>query len=71
MYVKDKSVDMSLDEVSLLPVIPNPGVVWAAGMNTHSHDVEAKDAIGLSEVPKVPIFFFDAQRIPWWHRERP
>jgi 2-keto-4-pentenoate hydratase/2-oxohepta-3-ene-1,7-dioic acid hydratase in catechol pathway len=60
VYVKDKSVDTSLDEVRLLPVIPNPGVVWAAGMNTHSHYVEAKDAMGLSEVTKVPMFFLRA-----------
>ena len=59
-YVKDKSADTSAQEISLLPVIPNPGVVWAAGMNTHSHFVEAKDAMGLAELPTVPMFFLRA-----------
>lgn len=52
--------DLSLDDVELLPVIPNPGVVWCAGMNTHSHYVEAKDRMGLTELPKAPMFFLRA-----------
>ena len=59
-YVKDKSADTSLEQVSMLPVIPNPGVIWAAGMNTHSHFAEAKEAMGLAELPKVPMFFLRA-----------
>ncbi len=54
------SDDCTLDEVELLPVIPNPGVVWCAGMNTHSHYVEAKDRMGLTEKPKAPMFFLRA-----------
>lgn len=52
--------DLSLLEIELLPVIPNPGVVWCAGMNTHSHYVEAKDHMGLTELPKAPMFFLRA-----------
>ena len=33
---------IALADVDLLPVIPNPGVIWCAGMNTHSHFEEAK-----------------------------
>jgi 2-keto-4-pentenoate hydratase/2-oxohepta-3-ene-1,7-dioic acid hydratase in catechol pathway len=53
--------DFTLDEIDeLLPPIPNPGVVWCAGMNTHSHFVEAKDHMGLTEEPKAPMFFLRA-----------
>jgi len=38
-FAQDSPVDTKLEDVQLLPVIPNPGVVWAAGMNTHSHYV--------------------------------
>ena len=59
-YVKGKSADTSAQEISLLPVIPNQGLDWAAGMNTHSHLVEAKHAMGLAELPTVPMFFLRA-----------
>ncbi len=49
--------DFQLEDVELLPPIPNPGVIWCAGMNTHSHFVEAKDHMGLTELPKTPMFF--------------
>ena len=52
--------DLALDEVELLPVIPNPGVVWCAGMNTHSHFAEAKEHMGLTELPTTPMFFLRA-----------
>ncbi|MFT5097943.1 MAG: 2-keto-4-pentenoate hydratase/2-oxohepta-3-ene-1,7-dioic acid hydratase in catechol pathway [Candidatus Azotimanducaceae bacterium] len=58
-YQNDNS-DFALGEVELLPVIPQPGAIWCAGMNTHSHYIEAKDAMGLSELPKVPMFFLRA-----------
>lgn len=56
----EPTADLSLDDVDLLPVIPNPGVVWCAGMNTHSHYVEAKERMGLTEKPKTPMFFLRA-----------
>jgi 2-keto-4-pentenoate hydratase/2-oxohepta-3-ene-1,7-dioic acid hydratase in catechol pathway len=56
----EASHDFDLDAVELLPVIPNPGVIWCAGMNTHSHYVEAKDRMGLTEKPKAPMFFLRA-----------
>ncbi|MDX1736531.1 MAG: fumarylacetoacetate hydrolase family protein, partial [Halioglobus sp.] len=56
----DNTADLTLDQVELLPPIPNPGVVWCAGMNTHSHFIEAKDHMGLTEEPKAPMFFLRA-----------
>ncbi len=52
--------DFGLADVHLLPPIPNPGAIWCAGMNTHSHFEEAKDRMGLEEEPKVPMFFLRA-----------
>ncbi len=43
--------------VEFLPVIPNPGTIWCAGMNTHSHYHEAKDFMHLKELPAHPILF--------------
>jgi 2-keto-4-pentenoate hydratase/2-oxohepta-3-ene-1,7-dioic acid hydratase in catechol pathway len=59
-FATSNAADTQFEDVQLQPVIPNPGVIWAAGMNTHSHYVEAKDAMGLEEVPKVPMFFLRA-----------
>ncbi|MBT4520997.1 MAG: fumarylacetoacetate hydrolase family protein [Halieaceae bacterium] len=56
----DPSPDISLSDVELLPPIPNPGVIWCAGMNTHSHFIEAKDRLGLEEEPGTPMFFLRA-----------
>lgn len=56
----EASKELSLSEVSLLPPIPNPGVIWCAGMNTHSHFIEAKDRLGLEEEPTTPMFFLRA-----------
>ena len=52
--------DLQLSDVDLLPPIPNPGVIWCAGMNTHSHYAEAKERMGLTELPKQPMFFLRA-----------
>jgi 2-keto-4-pentenoate hydratase/2-oxohepta-3-ene-1,7-dioic acid hydratase in catechol pathway len=54
------SNDLQLSDVELLPTITNPGVIWCAGMNTHSHFVEAKDHLGLEEEPTTPMFFLRA-----------
>ena len=56
----EHTADCELSEVTLLPVIPNPGSIWCAGMNTHSHFEEAKEAMKLDEVPKTPMFFLRA-----------
>jgi 2-keto-4-pentenoate hydratase/2-oxohepta-3-ene-1,7-dioic acid hydratase in catechol pathway len=56
----DAVADCSLQDVELLPVIPNPGAIWCAGMNTHSHFLEAKDHLKLDEVPTTPMFFLRA-----------
>jgi 2-keto-4-pentenoate hydratase/2-oxohepta-3-ene-1,7-dioic acid hydratase in catechol pathway len=48
---------MPLHEVELLPPIPNPGTIWCAGMNTHSHFDEARQHMKLEEKPAKPILF--------------
>lgn len=49
--------NLSLDEVTLLPPIPNPGTIWCAGMNTHSHFNEVKELMGMDKLPPKPILF--------------
>lgn len=46
-----------LADVELLPPIPNPGTIWCAGLNTHSHFDEAKHYMGLTEEPPKPVLF--------------
>ncbi|WOX07019.1 fumarylacetoacetate hydrolase family protein [Microbulbifer pacificus] len=48
---------ISIDEVELLPPIPNPGTIWCVGLNTHSHFEEVKAALRLEEKPSKPILF--------------
>lgn len=55
--VDSTPADLALDEVEWLPVIPNPGAVWCAGINTHSHFDEAKGHMGTTEKPKKPVLF--------------
>lgn len=57
---QQQTADFGLDQVELLPVIPNPGATWCAGLNTHSHYHEAKAAMGFTELPAVPMFFLRA-----------
>lgn len=52
-----KVVDYTLDQISLLPVVVNPGTIWCAGMNTHTHYKEAADRMHLKELPKKPVLF--------------
>lgn len=55
--VANANAELNLDQVQLLPVIPNPGTIWCAGMNTHSHYEEAKDHMQLKEKPQKPVLF--------------
>ena len=55
--VESAPADLALDEVTWLPVIPNPGAVWCAGINTHSHFDEAKDHMGAAGKPEKPVLF--------------
>jgi 2-keto-4-pentenoate hydratase/2-oxohepta-3-ene-1,7-dioic acid hydratase in catechol pathway len=48
---------IALKDVELLPPIPNPGTIWCAGMNTHSHFEEAKAFMHLTAKPPKPILF--------------
>jgi 2-keto-4-pentenoate hydratase/2-oxohepta-3-ene-1,7-dioic acid hydratase in catechol pathway len=47
-----RAADFRLDEVTLLPVIPNPGKIWCCGLNYHGHVQETN-----REVTEQPTFF--------------
>ncbi len=55
-----EAADLALDAVKWLPPIPNPGAIWCAGINTHSHFEEAKDHMGAKEKPAKPVLFLRA-----------
>lgn len=50
-------VDYTLSQVSLLPVITNPGAIFCMGMNTHSHCAEVAQFSGHEHVPPKPYVF--------------
>jgi len=50
--VSDRPSSMSLDDVELLPVIPDPGKIWCCGLNYHEHVRETQ-----REVTEQPTFF--------------
>lgn len=56
----DAAPDISIEEVHLLPPIPDAGAMWCAGINTHSHFAEAAERMGIQELPKYPMFFLRA-----------
>jgi 2-keto-4-pentenoate hydratase/2-oxohepta-3-ene-1,7-dioic acid hydratase in catechol pathway len=47
-----RTADFRLDDVTLLPVIPNPGKIWCCGLNYHEHVQETN-----REVTEQPTFF--------------
>ncbi len=49
--------DYSFEAVEWLPVIPSPGAIWCAGLNTHSHFKEVQVLGRMNELPTVPMFF--------------
>ncbi|MBS4089817.1 fumarylacetoacetate hydrolase family protein [Pseudomonas rustica] len=49
--------DYSLKDVTLLPVITNPGAVFCIGMNTHSHCAEVTAFSGHEKLPPKPYIF--------------
>ncbi|MEM7281887.1 MAG: fumarylacetoacetate hydrolase family protein [Pseudomonadota bacterium] len=56
----DSAPDFSMEEIVLLPPIPDAGAMWCAGINTHSHFAEAAERMGIQELPKYPMFFLRA-----------
>jgi 2-keto-4-pentenoate hydratase/2-oxohepta-3-ene-1,7-dioic acid hydratase in catechol pathway len=50
--IASRRADFRLDEVHLLPVIPNPGKIWCCGLNYHEH----ADECGATP-PGKPVFF--------------
>jgi 2-keto-4-pentenoate hydratase/2-oxohepta-3-ene-1,7-dioic acid hydratase in catechol pathway len=49
---RERRPDFALDEVSFLPVIPDPGKIWCCGLNYHEHVQETQ-----REVTEQPTFF--------------
>jgi 2-keto-4-pentenoate hydratase/2-oxohepta-3-ene-1,7-dioic acid hydratase in catechol pathway len=47
-----RKADFALKDVTLLPVIPNPGKIWCCGLNYHEHVKETN-----REVTEQPTFF--------------
>lgn len=54
-----RPADFSLDDVTLLPVIPNPGKIWCAGLNYGEHVQETGRQI--TEQPTYFLRFADSQ----------
>lgn len=50
--VATQEPDFALSEVTLLPVIPDPGKIWCCGLNYHEHVQETN-----REVTEQPTFF--------------
>lgn len=48
----ERTPDFALSEVTLLPVIPEPGKIWCCGLNYHEHVQETN-----REVTEQPTFF--------------
>ncbi len=51
-YLDGRTADFTLDEIVLLPVIPNPGKIWCCGLNYGEHVRETH-----REVTEQPMFF--------------
>ncbi|MDP9995735.1 2-keto-4-pentenoate hydratase/2-oxohepta-3-ene-1,7-dioic acid hydratase in catechol pathway [Variovorax boronicumulans] len=49
---RGRAADVALDAVTFLPVIPNPGKIWCAGLNYGEHVRETG-----REVPERPMYF--------------
>ena len=58
--VVEAEPDVTLDDVTLLPPVPNAGAMWCAGINTHTHFHEAAARMGINELPEYPMFFLRA-----------
>ncbi|MES2189499.1 MAG: fumarylacetoacetate hydrolase family protein [Pseudomonadota bacterium] len=50
--IKGRKPTISLEEATLLPVIPDPGKIWCCGLNYHEHVQETQ-----REVTEQPTFF--------------
>lgn len=57
--VASRPADFPLDSVSLLPVIPNPGKIWCAGLNYGEHVLETGREV--TEQPTYFLRFADSQ----------
>lgn len=67
---EDEPIDLSLDEVQFLPVIPNPGAIFCVGLNTQSHFDEIEETLGSYPVkPERPWLFMRTARAQVGHGE--
>jgi len=48
---------LPVTDVRLRPPVPNPGAIWCAALNTHSHFIEASEVLGMKELPRKPSLF--------------
>lgn len=62
--VSRRSPSSSLDEVEMLPVIPDPGKIWCCGLNYHGHVRETQ-----REVTEQPTFFLRVADSQAAHRQ--
>lgn len=51
-HIENAQAEFSLDQISYLPVIPNPEKILCVGTNYHDHRIETG-----REVPKYPVIF--------------
>lgn len=52
-----ESGDYAYDDLTLLPVIPNPGKILCIGLNYRDHVAEADKKLGGREIPAKPMVF--------------
>ncbi len=55
--IKESDGDFDYDGLHLLPVVPNPGKIFCAGLNYHDHVDEANRAIGNRKAPDRAMIF--------------
>lgn len=65
---QDVSADYRVNDVTFLPVIPNPGAIFCVGLNTQSHFDEVGEALGMFPVkPQRPWLFMRSARAQVGH----
>lgn len=65
---KDTPPDFGIDDVTFLPVIPDPGAIYCVGLNTQSHYEEVGETLGLfNKKPERPWLFMRTARAQVGH----
>jgi len=55
--LRAQSGDHAYEQLTLLPVVPNPGRIFCIGLNYADHIAEADKKLGGREAPKKPMVF--------------